>query len=357
MAKPSTSFSLEVIKLIDYIISKNNDCYSLPRATLLTVMYVYSYERPVLDLIHILSEYPNLGSKDELGKNIDYYIEKKYLVLKRLNHIMVCTTNSNLPEMISNDLNDANIQLLMEKSREIQDHNLCAEMLGSVSNKNYTSYINRLCSAQEEICLPLLNTAPYEDLIEALKDRADAGVKIKILFADKKISTQIRMTVSMLNEWQRIFNGFKNVEIRIFHNIEDTILCSSILIDNSILRLVAFDPFRQKSSNGTLIEYYKCNYNINIISMFKERFAEAWHNAARSNQSKFQQIFSFKITITIFVTAILILLYFLINVETVKTIIIGVLGALIWDYVAGILPKIKGVIKRFKNVFKKPEEL
>lgn len=296
MAKQSTELSLDVLKLIDYLSYKNRDSFSIDKITLLVIMYVYSYERPIFDLINILNEYPHLENKKSIVENFYKLIEIGFLEVKSSTNINLCFATKDLPNKLSILFEDNNIEGMLIDARKNQENDSCAIFLGSVSNNNYISLINRFLYAQDEICLTFLNTEAYPDMVDVLKRRAFDGIKIRILLANKSIVEKYRKSYQYnVKNWVDIFDGNKNVEIRTYKRIKDLELCSSVIFDKSILRLVVFDPLKEKSSLGTLIEFHKKSSDLNIISMFYDKYNETWDRAEKINESKFTRIVKSKI--------------------------------------------------------------
>ena len=291
MTTPTLTYSTEHEKLIADIVATNIPPYTDYLYTaFLVVITTYPYERPADDLIRILSNYPLLDNKDKLLEAMDKLLTKKWLLIKRQVNIEVCCPCDNIHELIAKDLNNDDIgNRLFKLKKRHQADNLCAIFFGLVSgNSSYSTMIGRLKTAQNEICLPILNMPAYCNTIDALKERASNNVSVKLLIADDKIVKKIKnnQSGSTAGEWGNALKGIPNVEIRIYDKIEYAKLASSVIIDSNLLRLVAYDPIRQRSTNGTLVEFYYPGHKLNVVEIFSAYFYEAWNNSYKATSGE-----------------------------------------------------------------------
>ncbi len=73
--------------------------------------------------------------------------------------------------------------------------------------------------------------------------------------------------------------------IRKYYNVEGAIIYSSMIIDRTLCRICVFDPEREKSSNGTIIEISKLGYNLNLIDIMLDTFNSIWLEAVPINSN------------------------------------------------------------------------
>ena len=72
--------------------------------------------------------------------------------------------------------------------------------------------------------------------------------------------------------------------------MEDALIYSSVIIDGTVCRICVFDHRNEKSSNGTLIEVKKPNYDINLIKIMVDTFNEIWIHSSPINQPSWKRL-------------------------------------------------------------------
>lgn len=270
--------------------------YKRERTCLLVIMSTNNYVRTDDDLATILSEYPGITSKSNLKREIhrcekEGYLKKKIVdsgVKKTIYYLQDEDGFQKFLRELPPDIQES-IKLCRMSYKKTE----CVTVLGLLSGGGKDGYINssfhlHLKEAQHEILLPMLNTAPNDIVINVLKERAQSGVKIKILLPDyNKVVKKIRNAKEDTSKgWIQKLQGIKNIEIRIYHHIEDSSIYSSVVIDRKLCRICVFDSKKEKSSNGTLIEVEKSGYNLNLIDMMIDRFNDIWLRSHPINESK-----------------------------------------------------------------------
>ncbi|MGQ0841100.1 hypothetical protein [Actinokineospora sp.] len=150
----------------------------------------------------------------------------------------------------------------------------------------YQSFIGILRAAQATIFLPMLATPPYADVIDALIDRAKAGVRIRILLAAPGLVETVRgahmaqLADERIREWARQLDAFDNVGIRLYHRPSTMRYSSWLLVDGVKCRIDIYDPRHQRSLEGVMIETVSPpGLDLNLVSLVTDGLEQAWASA------------------------------------------------------------------------------
>ncbi|MDF2588486.1 MAG: hypothetical protein K0S41_2327 [Anaerocolumna sp.] len=270
--------------IIDKIISNDIE---YDYAAVSVVLYLRDFVRPEIEIPSLLMRIIPSLNEQSITRAI-YWMKSNYLIKseKRNGYNMLRVVDdfpSELEKLSS--IKDLSIELI--KIKESQELKAFVRCLGKVgSENNYDTFLTALSSAQKNIKYPILNTSPYPALIDTLKKIAKNGVEIFLLMGSNDILSKIKGNIqkSYLKEWKKEFKGIKNVKIRIFSDIDTVDLCTSVLIDDKVLRMVVYDPLTITSLEGTLLEIRnKMAQNINLIKWFNEKFSMAWDKGRTNN--------------------------------------------------------------------------
>lgn len=328
--------------------------YSNVTTNLLVLMSTNNYIRSVDDLAGILCEYPGMPNPESLKKEINNCVQEGYLKKKLLRYIEYCYQDSECLEKYLSNL-PSYIQEKIINCRTSYQGSECVRVLGLLSGGTQNGYINdsflqELSNAQREILLPMLNTSPNQKVIEILKERASNGVKVKILLPDyEKVVSKIRCgKEDMTNKWVEQLAGTPNIEIRKYFKIEGAYIYSSLLIDKTFCRICVFDPVREKSSNGTLIEIHKNGYDLNLIKMFIDKFNDIWFDSMPVTDTRFTWLLKNKIFWLIVGISVSLVTY--LNAKTpVRDISLNVMMALCGAFITSTYKDIFATIKKIYN--------
>ncbi|MDO5373174.1 MAG: hypothetical protein Q4F10_06950 [Corynebacterium glutamicum] len=161
---------------------------------------------------------------------------------------------------------------------------IIVERLGHMGKSEiYDTFPEKLREAQSTICLPMLATSYDQELIDILKERAKAGVSIKILRASPKLVGQIRgkntvnQAKAQSNSWRDLWK-VDGIEVRETNHREDLHSASSALIDDITLRYVIYDDSISRSTEGTMVEI-SGDKPANLTKLFANYFENAWNRA------------------------------------------------------------------------------
>ncbi len=332
--------------------------YEGPKTRLLVLMSTNNYIRTVDDLAGILCEYPGMPNQKELTVCINSCIQEGLLKKCVILGISFCQQDAKCLQQFLNILPEK-IQIRIRNCRASYQESECVRVLGLLSGGSMGGYINasflqRLQDARTEILLPMLNTSPNKNVIDILKERAKAGINIKILLPDyKSVVTKIRRgKEDVTYGWIESLNNIPNIEIRIYNHVEDAAIYSSVIIDRSICRICVFDYIREKSSNGTLIEISKNGYDLNLVNIIIDYFNGIWMHSRPVSESRFFHIIKDK-RLWLFVSLLIGFKVYFMTDGSIQEIVLNIMMALSGMLITAIYKPIVSFLSSFyKKIMK-----
>ena len=258
---------------------------SRPAATLAVVMVVREHARPRAELIDIVRQYSTLEDRN-VAEEALHCLEKRRWVAETESYNMVLVHQAeDLRHQIAKEIGKPDMadELIAMRSR----HDRYIQIIGPMTDqKVYETFLQRLQGAQREICLPMLATSPSLKAVPIIKDRAQHGVRVRILLGSKGVVARMRgetarsMASDSLAGWGRHAKGIEAMEVRVSDSVEDMQIATCMTIDNQFLRFDLYDPSVQRSLEGILIEVESPQgLELNLISVFKRQFEDAWRRA------------------------------------------------------------------------------
>jgi hypothetical protein len=134
----------------------------------------------------------------------------------------------------------------------------------------------------------MLVTAPYDVIVGILRERAEAGVQVRILLAAPELVAKWRgqpmreKAVERIRQWQSRFRDRRSVTIRMCRTEADMELATCVSVDGGLVRLDICDPYRQRSLDGVMIEVESpAGYTPNVVRIFGRLFETAWQRSLR----------------------------------------------------------------------------
>ncbi len=255
-------------------------------STLAVVMTTRGYARPKSDLLQILAQYPVLDSDAALELALRRLLERNWL----------CSTvqdgaeplihqDPDLRTLIAEKLNDPGVADALRSIRS--DTEPLVEVVGPMKDAHvYRSFIAILRAAQATIFLPMLATPPYADVVDALIDRAKAGVRIRILLAAPNLVEAVRgahmaqLAAERIQDWQRRVGAFETIDIRTYSRAATMRFASWLLVDGVKCRIDIYDPRHQRSLEGVMLETVSPpGLDLNLVSLVTDGLEQAWTNA------------------------------------------------------------------------------
>ncbi len=258
-------------------------------ATLAVIMFTRGHARPEEELINIVDLYPGLADRQQTQQAIDALKSKGWLITATSYGQIITRAAPDLQQKMAECIPN---QILIDRLPQPRSQ-IASELppqihlIGQMnSENNYGTYLDLLRQANSEICLPMLVTPPYPTTAAILQDRARRGVHVKLLLASPRVAAKIRgETVAdrarrAISDWREKARGFPNMEIRMAHLPEDMYFATSWTLDRKLLRLDIYDPFRQRSLAGYMIEFdSRLGPDYNIVTLFQAHFDRAWNRA------------------------------------------------------------------------------
>ncbi len=259
---------------------------SKPEATLSVVMTTRGYARPRNDLVHILAQFPVLESDSALASAMERLLERGWLCTTRQDGTEALVhQHPELRKLIAELLDDPAVAESLRSIRS--DTEPLVEIVGPMKDAYvYRSLIEILRAAQAAIFLPMLATPPYDEVVDALVDRAKAGVRIRILLAAPTLVETIRgahmaqLAEERIRKWERQLGRFATVEIRTYRRVQSTRYASWLLVDGVKCRIDIYDPRHQRSLEGVMLETVSPpGLDLNLVSLVTEGLEQAWAGA------------------------------------------------------------------------------
>lgn len=258
---------------------------SKPASVLAIVMATRGHARPESELVEILRQYPGLESPIDVRRGINELKTKQWLAQTSSYGSTLTHQAPELRELIADTLKNP---LLVEKLK-IMRANLepTVRVLGAMKDECvYHTFMDLLRSAEREICLPMLATPPYDETVRILRERAEAGVKVRILLAVPSLVAKWRgepmrrKAVERIHQWRELFADRESVSIRLCRVAEDMELATCMSMDGVVVRLDIYDPYAQRSLEGVMLEIISPpGLSPNLVRIFQNLFNTAWDRA------------------------------------------------------------------------------
>lgn len=257
-----------------------------PDAALAVVMTTRGYARPRGDLLQILAQFPALDSEAARQIALHGLLNRGWLrATEQDGAEPLIHQDPELRQLIAQLLDDPGVADALRSIRS--DTEPLVELVGPMKDAHvYRSFIGILRAAQATIFLPMLATAPYDEVVDALVDRAKAGVRIRILLAAPNLVELVRgahmarLAEERIREWRRLLGSFDNVEIRLYQRAATMRFASWLLVDGVKCRIDIYDPRHQRSLEGVMLETVSpAGLDLNLISVVSDGLEQAWATA------------------------------------------------------------------------------
>lgn len=251
-------------------------------ATLAVVLFTRRHSRPFAELVHLVGHYPALSIAADAEAAIQNLLAVQMAMsVPDGSNAEIIQVSPNFETALMPYGGSAAMPLLLRARHETDE----VRVLGHMGDRHvYSTFGPRLAQAQSEILLPMFNTTSSLQQVELLKARADAGVKIRILYATPGLAASARgnaaraTTKSRIKDWKKNISGRSNFQFRVTKHAEDLMLASSMCIDGRLLRLDSYDHTSQRSTQGVMLEF-DSSTPLNITTLFTRHFEDAWRRA------------------------------------------------------------------------------
>jgi hypothetical protein len=251
-------------------------------------MFARGHARPERELADIISQYPGLEDGHVAQHTITALVNRGWLTTTESFGQRITLAASDLREKMEQQVSNS---ILVDRLSTLRSHYSVLEphirILGPMTTQYvFGSYLDLLRSAHREICLPMLATSPNLTAVSILQERARQGVHIRILLATPGVAAKLRggplaaRAREAIEGWTKNARGIPQMEIRIAHHLEDMHFATSWTLDRRLLRFDIYDPSRQRSLEGVMIEVESpAGFDLNLVTLFQARFDVAWNRA------------------------------------------------------------------------------
>jgi hypothetical protein len=280
----SAPLTTEELELVTKLARKG---VPIAAATLTIALITREHSRPEQELSHIIRQYQGLEDQKVASEAITDLKNRGWLSEYQTYGATLLRQDPELLHTIVDLIDERGTLSKLEGLRAAV--NPYVKILGSMNDAEvYTSYLERLQGAHSEIRLPMLATTPELGSVPILKERAKAGVRVKILLGSPKVVCQLRGG-SMLETANRAINGWMahanevpNIEVRITDAADDMLIATCMSVDEQLLRYDIYDARNQRSLQGIMIEVRSPQQtDLNIVAWFRRSFDDAWARAYR----------------------------------------------------------------------------
>jgi hypothetical protein len=254
-------------------------------AALAVAMVTREHSRPESELRDIIRQYQHLESAAAASDAVGDLRRRKWLTEEISYGLSLVRQAPDLKQQLATLLKDPGVDWHLSMLRAV--HDPYVRVVGQMNdNVVYTSYLDLLRGARSEICLPMMATTPTLSSVAILKERAEKGVRVKVLLGAPSVVARMRgetmrsTAVDAIAGWRAHAQGRRTFEVRIAHKEADLQLATCMLIDGRVLRFDVYDPWHQRSLQGVMLEATSpAGMTLNLITLFKEQFNEAWRRA------------------------------------------------------------------------------
>jgi hypothetical protein len=262
-----------------------------PEAIVAVAMVTRIRGRPESDLVDILTQFSGLEDPDVVRRAVHRLLRLGWLTeasavagqvrVERAGDLRTkIATTTHCPELAT--------ELEWTTTRLI-DH---VRVVGPMTDEStvYDSYIDLIREAQTQICIYMMTQSPQQALVPLFQERAERGVRVKILLAAPEVVVKFWGEVARaqaeyaIRGWCENADGIRNMDVRVSHSPADMEMATSVGFDNRIARIDVYDPRVQRSREGVLIEAASPEgLDLNLVRAFHRQFAVAWSAAHPAN--------------------------------------------------------------------------
>jgi len=269
-------------QLIDALAQKGLD---RPSATVATVIVSRGIARPKEELVDILRQEPALENRGVTQNAVENLLGRGWLISEKSYDLLLVREAPDLKEKIAYQLGNA--EALAPLSAASVSAARWLKILGPMTDGLiYQTYLDAIRTAQREIRLPMLATTPELSSVPLLKDRAQLGVKVRILLGSEDVVAKVRgesnrqTARDAIKGWSEHCRNSPNMQLRVFTRERDAMISTCTSIDGTVLRWDLYDVMKQRSLQGVMLEVKAPEgQNINLVQAFDERFDDAWEHS------------------------------------------------------------------------------
>lgn len=256
---------------------------------LAVVMATRAHARPEDELVAIIRQYPNLEDASIAADAVRELARMGWLQTSQSYGIHFTHQAPDLRERIEQRTAIAGTADRLLQRATVES---AVTVVGAMTDQVvYSSFLDILRRAQHRIRLPMLATEPYAETVRILRERAEVGVRIQLLFGSPRLVARWRgeamreIAAERIVRWQRHFKRYPNVQIRISPHADDMAIATCVGIDDNLARIDVYDPVTQRSLQGTMIEIESpLGMKLNLVRIFLDLFDTAWQRGLSTGQ-------------------------------------------------------------------------
>lgn len=279
------ALTIDEYSAIQAVRTAQNVRVSSAAATLAVVLITREYARPELELVDMVRQYPGLDEPGAAERAIAELRSLGWLDNSESYGRYFIHQAPDLRDKLAVAVGDATISDRLLALRSTLEHHV--RIVGPMKERRvFETYLELLGTAQQEICLPMLATSPRIDSVPIIQARARIGVRVRILLGSPEIVARLRgepmaaLARDAIDGWKRHASNIPSMEVRISDRVEDMLISTSMIIDGRLLRTDVYDPMRQRSLEGVMIEVESSTaYKLNLVSLVQQYFDDAWDRA------------------------------------------------------------------------------
>jgi hypothetical protein len=254
-------------------------------AALAVAMATREHSRPEAELVDIVRQYQSLETKLAAADAINDLKIRGWLSEYVSYGTTLLRAAPDLRTQIARRLTTPSVADRLLMLRAVNDPYV--QVIGHMNDEVvYTSYLDVLRGARSEICLPMLATTPTLASVPILQERAANGVNAKILLGEPSLVARLRgksmagVAADAIAGWRAHAKGRPAFKVRVATNEADLTLATSLIVDGQLLRVDVYDPRRQRSLQGVLLEVKSpADLELNLVRVCLEQFERAWRRA------------------------------------------------------------------------------
>ncbi|WP_146605768.1 hypothetical protein [Micromonospora craterilacus] len=255
--------------------------FSPIHARILTAMVMHRYARERRKLVDVLSGHIGLERTQSVYAAIDDLLARRLLAVTPYAGKSLLTAAPDYLVRLRAEKLTASAAALERLGRMPIER---FESLGQMTDaKVLESFHEHVCSAHRLIRLSFFESLAEIEGLADLRDRAEAGVEIRVLLGAPKAMKDLRgashekRAKRAIRSWREATRNWPNTEVRVARTTQDIECGSSASIDGRLLRLDVHEPLAERSLMGEMLLAHEAGGN--LIRLFDHSFDAAWARA------------------------------------------------------------------------------
>jgi len=255
--------------------------FARSEALIVTALASHRYARTLGKLIDVLSGHTGLENIENTQRAVTNLVAADILIITQHGHQDIITLAPDVSRILE-DSGKSAAAVAVATLEQVPVARVRA--LGPMAAKAIVvSFAEAIATAERVIRLPFFSSTATIEGIDALSERAHAGVEVRVMLASPEVMSKLRgashaqRTKRAIASWRETTRHWPNTELRVATRAEDVELGGSMSIDTRLLRLDVHEPLAERSIYGEMIEVNSAGGN--VIRMFDSYFDQAWMRA------------------------------------------------------------------------------